>query len=86
MSAKTRNRMRLFVACGLIASATIVTADEEELPDIEFLEYLGSWQESDADWLIFDETTDSEDGKAEEDRSERVPQGEASTEKQDESE
>ena len=25
------------------------------MPDIEFLEYLGSWEESDADWVLFSE-------------------------------
>ena len=28
-------------------------ADEQEVPDLEFLEYLGSWDESDEDWVLF---------------------------------
>ena len=47
---------------------------------MEFLEYLGSWEESDEEWLIFAETKETKDGE----RSEPVPQGEESTEKDDE--
>ena len=32
--------------------------DEAEIPDLDFLEYLGSWQDSDADWLIVSEWED----------------------------
>jgi hypothetical protein len=34
------------LACGAVA------ADEEPAPDLEFLEYLGSWEESDEDWVL----------------------------------
>ncbi len=36
----------------LIGCAGIVVADDETMPDIEFLEYLGSWEESDEDWVV----------------------------------
>lgn len=60
---------------------SLVLAAGDEIPDTEFLEYLGLWDESDEDWLIFDEpiTADMEE------RSDPVPQGEESTEKKDES-
>lgn len=60
---------------------SLVLAADDEIPDTEFLEYLGLWDESDEDWLIFDEpiTADMEE------RSDPVPQGEESTEKKDES-
>jgi len=32
--------------------ATAAFAQEEEGPDLAFLEYLGSWQESDEEWLM----------------------------------
>lgn len=56
-------------------------AEEEEVPDIEFLEYLGMWEESDEVWLVLDEfvTIDNEE------RSDPVPDGEESTENDDES-
>ena len=44
-------------AVGLIAllCGTAVLAADDELPDAEFLEYLGSWDASDEEWLIFDD-------------------------------
>jgi len=48
---------------------------------MEFLEYLGSWEESDEEWIIFADSNE----KADEKRSDPVPQGEESTEKDDES-
>jgi hypothetical protein len=72
---------RASVVATLLLGCSLVLAADEELPDPEFLEYLGSWEESDADWLIFDEpvTADAEE------RSDPVPEGEESTEKTDES-
>ena len=37
-----------FVGCGCL-----VMAEEAQAPDLEFLEYLGSWEESDEDWVLF---------------------------------
>ena len=56
-------------------------AEEEDVPDAEFLEYLGMWQESDEDWLLLEEiqTADIDE------RSDPVPKGEESTEMKDES-
>ena len=39
----------LAAAAGLAASAA---AQEDGVPDLSFLEYLGSWQESDEEWLL----------------------------------
>ncbi|MDH3338251.1 MAG: hypothetical protein OER22_14255 [Gammaproteobacteria bacterium] len=65
----------------LLMCCSLVLAADDEIPDMEFLEYLGLWEESDEDWLIFDEpiTADAEE------RSDPVPQGEESTETNDES-
>jgi hypothetical protein len=49
------NRLTITVICGLIAGSTVVLADEPDVPDMAFLEYLGSWQESDEDWMLFAE-------------------------------
>jgi len=65
------------VLCG----GEFVLAEEEEVPDSEFLEYLGMWEESDEVWLILDEAMTTVD----EERSDPVPDGEESTEKDDES-
>jgi hypothetical protein len=65
----------------LLLGCSLVLAADDEVPDADFLEYLGLWDESDEDWLIFNEpiTADAEE------RSDPVPEGEESTEKADES-
>jgi hypothetical protein len=67
----------LFSLCSLAVLA------EDEAPDIEFLEYLGMWEGSDEDWLMFRESTNAEMRKQQ--RSEPAPEGKDSTEKSDES-
>ena len=52
--------------------AGVALADEEEIPDLEFLEYLGSWDESDEDWVLLAEN-DAEE--ALDDESKPAPQG-----------
>lgn len=63
-----------------LCSGGIAAAADEEAPELEFLEYLGMWEESDEDWLMLEETVTAENEK----RSEPVPEGEASTENEDE--
>lgn len=56
-------------------------AADEEAPELEFLEYLGMWEETDEDWLMLEETMTAENDE----RSDPAPEGEESTEKEDES-
>ena len=65
----------------MLMGCSLVLAADDEIPDAEFIEYLGLWEESDEDWLIFNEpiTADAEE------RSDPVPEGEESTETTDES-
>jgi hypothetical protein len=73
-------RAIVLIACGLCLGTTAM-AEEEAVPDADFLEYLGMWQESDEDWLLLEEIqmTDLDE------RSDPVPEGEESTEMKDES-
>ena len=76
--------------CGLaLCTAGAGAAAEKEEPEVDFLEYLGMWEESDEDWLILDETTDESTDEStiadNEERSDPAPDGEESTEKEDES-
>ena len=64
--------------CGVPAAAE---EEKAESPDMEFLEYLGMWEESDEDWQLFNEETVAEN----EERSDPAPEGEESREKEDES-
>lgn len=70
--------------CGIALGASIgalAEAGEDEVPDREFLEYLGMWEESDEEWLLHDEeeVTDNDE------RSDPVPEGKESPETEDES-
>ena len=70
------------LVCGLWLA---VAAGAEEQPDkdleVEFLEYLGMWEQTDEDWLLYDD----EETVVMEERSEPAPEGEVSTEIEDES-
>ena len=53
----------LLVVCGLClgtAWAAEETPEGETTSDVEFIEYLGLWEESDEDWLMLDVEQDSE--------------------------
>jgi hypothetical protein len=83
MSAEKKRRhaaLRLTVICGLLGGGVFA---EEEAPELEFLEYLGSWEESDEDWLLF-KAVESEPVKVPEERIDPAPTGEESTETDDE--
>ena len=78
------DRTIALVACGLCLG-TAALAAEDALPDAEFLEYLGMWDESDEDWMLLDNLQASENQTDEEERNDPAPEGEASTESEDES-
>ena len=63
----------------LLGTAGAVMADDEQ-PDMDFLEYLGRWEESDEEWLIFADANEAKNGE----RSDPEPEGEESTENDDE--
>ena len=68
------------MVCGLLLCGAGYAA-EDDVPELDFLEYLGMWEESDEDWLLMDGTLAAEA----EERSDPEPQGEESMEKDDES-
>jgi len=79
MSAEGTARAVLY---GLVlCSGASALAEDEEVPDMEFLEYLGMWEESDEDWVIVNDAITA----VNEERSDPVPEGEESMEKEDES-
>ncbi len=69
--------------CGLLGGAA--NAADEELPALEFLEYLGSWEESDEDWLLISELDGKPTEADEKRRSDPEPKDEESTESEHES-
>jgi hypothetical protein len=62
------------------ATGVALAADAEE-PEMEFLEYLGLWEETDEEWLVMDHQMNLESDK----RIDPVPEGEESKEDDDES-
>jgi hypothetical protein len=73
---------RYLVAALLLVCSAAAVADEE-LPEIEFLEYLGLWDESDEEWVMFNAPLNADNQDRQ--RNEPAPEGEESTEKHDES-
>ena len=64
-----------------VFGASTVFAAELQEPDMELLEYLGLWEESDEEWLMMEHQMNLES----EERIDPVPEGEESTEDDDES-
>jgi len=71
----------LFCLLGL--SGVLLAADTEP-PEMDFLEYLGLWEESDEDWVLLSVEA-SEQLAAKDTRSDPAPEGEESAENDDES-
>ena len=69
----------------MLMVCSIMVAADEELPEIEFIEYLGLWEDSDEDWVLFSDSFDADKRAKNEQRSDPAPEGEESTEKDDES-
>jgi hypothetical protein len=59
-----------------------VLAADEPLPDAAFLEYLGSWEGSDEDWLLFERAVPEQGDDME--RSDPEAEGEESPESEHE--
>ena len=72
------------LVCGLAlcsAGAAVAADTEEPEPELDFLEYLGMWDETDEEWLILDEVTLADN----EERNDPASKDEESTERDDES-
>ena len=76
--------LKVAVVWGLLGCSGFAVADDEAIPDMEFLEYLGSWEESDEDWVLFTEV-DVEQVASEEKRTDPAQESEESVESDNES-
>lgn len=76
--------LKIAVLFGLLGYGGTTFAEETEIPDLEFLEYLGSWDESDEDWVLFAEE-DAEPAESDQDDSSPAPQEDKVAELEDES-
>lgn len=75
----------LALLCWLLGANGFALADDEPLPDLDFLEYLGSWAESDADWEIVARAIETEQLVTDEKRTDPAKKEEESVETDDES-
>jgi hypothetical protein len=85
MSADGKTRytaLGLSICWGLLGVAA--PAQEAEEPDLKFLEYLGSWEASDEDWIIFTEVDEIKKESKEERDDDPSPDGEKVAEANDE--
>lgn len=73
---------RRILGASLLCVCSVAVVADEELPEIEFLEYLGLWEESDEDWVMFSDPIEADDEDPQ--RSEPAPEGKDSMEKSDE--
>ena len=78
-TAMSANQVILLASLLLVCS--VARATDDELPDADFLEYLGIWDESDEEWMIFNDPEKQDRNK----RSDPAPEGKESAEKDDES-
>lgn len=76
---------RAALLLGSVTMVGAVAAEEEQEPDMAFLEYLGMWEETDEEWQLFEDASDDAAVAENEERSDPVPQGEESQESEDES-
>lgn len=74
----------LVLAGALLGSCGAAAQADDTLPDAEFLEYLGSWEASDEEWLLVQSVALREKATGDEGRNDPAPDGEESTESIDE--
>jgi hypothetical protein len=80
----SRQLSGIVVACGLLGLSGGVTAGDDSLPEVEFLEYLGSWDESDEDWLLVSDVEKARKELTKDERRDPELQSEESTETENE--
>ncbi len=78
------SKLKVAVLWVLLGCSGALLAADTELPDVEFIEYLGLWEESDADWMLFAEEV-REQVVADDTRTDPAPEGKESAESNDES-
>jgi len=74
--------VRTIVLATMLGSCGLAVADEDDGPEMEFFEYLGMWEETDEEWLMFDELVTAENKRT---PKPREPDDEEPVEKEDES-
>ena len=81
---QVRSACKFTLLWSLLGLSGALLAADTELPEMEFLEYLGLWEESDEDWILLTEEVSTQVA-AEDTRTDTVSKGEESAESEDES-
>jgi hypothetical protein len=81
---QVRSACKITLLWSLLGLSGALLAADTELPEMEFLEYLGLWEESDEDWILLTEEVSTQVA-AEDTRIDTVSKGEESAESEDES-
>jgi hypothetical protein len=76
--------LRVAALWWLLGVSGALAAEDADLPEMDFLEYLGLWEESDEDWVLFSVEA-SEQLAATKLRTDPAPESEESAESDDES-
>lgn len=79
-----RSAWRLLMLAPLAGGGHVLADDKADEPDLEFLEYLGSWEASEEDWLIFAGAPETKDESDDKEKEETAPGGEKLAEVNDE--
>ncbi len=87
LASRQRRPLPGFLPGLLLGLCGTVCAADDGSPETDFLEYLGSWEESDEVWLVIDQVADQVAewvAEESEERSDPALDGEESTENDDE--
>lgn len=79
-----KRRIRALFTGLLLGACSLVLAADEETPEMDFIEYLGMWEESDDVWLALDDSDEQISADSDE-RIDTVPTSTESMEADDES-
>jgi hypothetical protein len=74
----------VLILAGLVGAGHALADQNADQADIELLEYLGSWEDSEEDWLIFAGDQDTRDEPDDEENEKTAPDGEKLAEVKDE--
>ena len=59
-AAKLRTALKAIALWCLLVTSGLILAADAEVPEMDFLEYLGLWEESDEDWVLISEEVDTQ--------------------------
>jgi hypothetical protein len=72
---------RALLLTTMLGACSLANAADEDVPELEFFEYLGMWEESDEEWLVLEEMVIAENDS----RPDPAPESKESVENDDES-